>query len=494
MAQRYAVDFAVEPGEACGAILLEQVAATASDWLRARTQLPRTDQPVGTWPTADGRITVHAGRAGEVAVYRFEWTLERHDSKWTTEFQLSTSGDEVDLHAVVRTDETEDAEHDAVRLGLIGDLVKGYDCRSQGARLRTRSEPIAGVGIDDFVDTLLTRAERVPLAIVSIGRNGRPSLDPDQLQRDLAGLANVHSLDAAASARLSERVGRSLSCYAGAVRLYAPGFADSDRSSQHPFWLANQVRSKTRPAWREIAAQAAQMAAPSTPRVEFYIRQDAIRSVEIERLRDADPDETLTEQVKTLQALVEQERRWRSAVIGERERFQSLYEQAQRALDSQRSDAEREQSEQAREAGTILEAVQIADTRRGENLAFLNSAFTSAERSNYPLPSRVLEALSGLNDLGTSLSTRELDSGQIVQWLNDRNWECSTESEDAMRRYSSQRDFRDETGLTISMPKHIKLGGGSGQDNVLRIYFEWVADYDAILVGHVGRHLRTARS
>ncbi len=57
-----------------------------------------------------------------------------------------------------------------------------------------------------------------------------------------------------------------------------------------------------------------------------------------------------------------------------------------------------------------------------------------------------------------------------------------------------ERRFRDETGQLIEMPLHVKLGGGAGQDNHLRIHFAWSSDYAQILVGHIGRHLRTARS
>ena len=497
MGQRYAVHFAVEPGEGSGdrgVSLLNQLAETATTWLRERTNHPPVDETTGGWQTDDGRVTVHADRGSAIAVYRFVWTLKRDDSEWTSELQLSTSGDEVDLHAAVHTDQAEDAEHESVRLGLIGELVTRYDCCSMGTRLRSVAESIGEAAVDEFVERRLSLDERVPLVVVSAGRDGRPAIAPSQLQRDLAGLASVYLFDAAASSRLSDRIGRSLSCYAGAVRLYAPGFSDRDRSTQHPFWLANQVRNAARPVWRDIGAQAAQMTVPSSPPLEFFLRQDAIRSAEISRLRDLADEETLAEQVKSLQALVEQERRWREAVIGERDRFQTLYEQAQRLLDAQRSDAEREQSEQDREAGTVSEAVQIAETRRGEHLAFLNSAFTSAEASHYPLPGRALEALSELSKLGTLLATDRVDAEQIVQWLNDRNWECSTESVDTMRRYGSEREFQDETRKRISMPKHVKLGGGSGQDNHLRIHFEWVPEYDSILVGHVGRHLPTGKS
>ena len=96
--------------------------------------------------------------------------------------------------------------------------------------------------------------------------------------------------------------------------------------------------------------------------------------------------------------------------------------------------------------------------------------------------------------MGAQLYAGEIQAVEIVKALNEDNIECSTESVDTMNRYREQRLFRDETQRVIEMPLHIKFGGGSGQDNRARIHFAWDADYGQILVGHVGRHLRTGKS
>jgi len=491
MTQRYAVDFQIESAGSRGVDLLDQAANTASDWLRELTNLPPLNQPSGIWATDNGRVIVHRERSGSTAVYRFEWSLQRDESKWTTELQLSTSGDEVDLHAVVHSDD--DGSDHGVRLSLIAILVEEFDCRRPGAKLQAIAGQIGQGEIDLFIDGILQQHERPPLAAVSLA-DGLPLLDPNQLQQHLAGLTNVYLLDDAASARLSERVGARRSCYAGAVRLYAPNFTDRDLSTEHPFWLANQIRKQRRTIWRAIAAQAAHLADRSASPAEFYLRQDKIRQDQLEQLQQAAPSAAQGHEVRSLQKLVERERQWRSDAISERDRFQNLYEQAQRELDALRSEVERETSEQSREADSIRDAVQIAEDRSSKQLSFLNSAFTSAEASRFPQINNVLKELDRLNMLAQLLYRGELLPEQIVQWLNDEGSDCSTESEDTMHRYGEERVFRDETGQLVSMPMHIKLGGGSGQNNRLRIHFAWMPEYQEILVGHVGRHLKTSRS
>ncbi|MCB9702769.1 MAG: hypothetical protein H6711_12810 [Myxococcales bacterium] len=65
----------------------------------------------------------------------------------------------------------------------------------------------------------------------------------EKLAYDLAGTANVFTVDEAASWALTDTLRKPLSCYAGAVRLYWPGCHLNDNPYRHPLWTAARLHS-----------------------------------------------------------------------------------------------------------------------------------------------------------------------------------------------------------------------------------------------------------
>ena len=91
----------------------------------------------------------------------------------------------------------------------------------------------------------INHAERtVPFVVISTvsGHPALPRLD-ERLAYDLAGLANVFTVDEAASWALTDNLRKPLSCYSGAVRIYWPQLRLSDDPYRHPLWTANRLLS-----------------------------------------------------------------------------------------------------------------------------------------------------------------------------------------------------------------------------------------------------------
>ena len=84
----------------------------------------------------------------------------------------------------------------------------------------------------------------LPIAVVSEidGEVPLPNLS-HELARDLAGVANVYQIDFAASWGLTEALGKSYSCYQGALRLYWPRFNLSDSIYAHQLWTVTRLLS-----------------------------------------------------------------------------------------------------------------------------------------------------------------------------------------------------------------------------------------------------------
>ncbi len=108
--------------------------------------------------------------------------------------------------------------------------------------------PLLGSGdIGAFVRGRLANPEREgPLVVISPAWGSRRYLvSPVQVIERVGDLAEVVLLrDESAARALSQIVGKRLSCYWGAVRVYWPKF-DSRRSwpPEHPVWIADQIKN-----------------------------------------------------------------------------------------------------------------------------------------------------------------------------------------------------------------------------------------------------------
>lgn len=81
------------------------------------------------------------------------------------------------------------------------------------------------------------------------GRAALKRLD-DRLAYDLAGIANVFTIDDDAAWALTDVLGKPLSCYSGAVRMYWPQLDVTRDPYRHPLWTASKLRSLDQDARR----------------------------------------------------------------------------------------------------------------------------------------------------------------------------------------------------------------------------------------------------
>lgn len=84
----------------------------------------------------------------------------------------------------------------------------------------------------------------IPFVVVSTV-DGKAALDAldDKLAYDLAGIANVCTVDDAAAWALTDTLRKPFSCYSGAVRVYWPGFRSDESPFRHPLWTAARLTS-----------------------------------------------------------------------------------------------------------------------------------------------------------------------------------------------------------------------------------------------------------
>lgn len=85
---------------------------------------------------------------------------------------------------------------------------------------------------------------RIPVVVVS-ENEGRPvwASIADDLAADLTALAEVVAVDESASWALTNRIGKMLSCYRGAIRVYWPRRGSGEALGHSPVWTASTLLS-----------------------------------------------------------------------------------------------------------------------------------------------------------------------------------------------------------------------------------------------------------
>lgn len=84
----------------------------------------------------------------------------------------------------------------------------------------------------------------IPILIIS-ELEGQPVFPKlaHEAARDLAALARVFVVDDQASWGLTNSLGKTWSCYNGAIRIYWPNFTGTDNVSHHPLWTPSRLLS-----------------------------------------------------------------------------------------------------------------------------------------------------------------------------------------------------------------------------------------------------------
>ena len=130
--------------------------------------------------------------------------------------------------------------------------VQGYFATSLAVPRRGRRETIARPSapssttivpaVGSYATASMSESRQLPLVVVSDheGLILHPNL-PDDLAKDLCGVAIVVATDSRASWEVTRTHGREWSCYNGAIRIYWPLAGKMDAPQRHPLWTAERL-------------------------------------------------------------------------------------------------------------------------------------------------------------------------------------------------------------------------------------------------------------
>jgi hypothetical protein len=374
--------------------------------------------------------------------------------------------------------------------------------------------------VASYVAFLESPERRLPVVAITRPTHGTPPIAPEQLAQRLAGIAHVVGVEPAATYGVSDAVTPTRSVFGGAVRLYWPGFRRDSKPYSHPLFMPSGRYLTSDSFIDDLAARLGRSAGLflGPPPLEGELRRETAakraegaRRKQTERLqrqqevkaksvggltaeefevfsKDFEAESSrraeLEEAVAELEIELEEERELRV-------RQENAHREAWQALASGSAgvqSADNADSAPGRVPETVREAVEIAASRCPD-LLFTQSAYESAEESQFNSPTDVLSDLLLLQDVASQWAKGGMN-GDFRNAFDGRHSNFrSGISQTAATQYGSDYTIS-YLGQLVQMGPHLCRGGVGAPPTILRIY--WFKD-DAnkkLVVGHVGRKLR----
>ena len=528
MAEYYRTHFTVEgvctDADVQGMELMSRVEGTVGVWASRRRVDPCEERDDGSWVCENGAsLIVDRGKTDSSGFCRL--VLQHPDDQsetttWRSDFRLATDGVSVEVEVEVRrireSEEAPDTHGDASRPNVLMRLCQDFLCSFDGKRLTTEAEEVSGERSDQFVSSVLTDpARRIPIVVVVNNIHGGVFMGPSELQSRLIGLANVYTYDNRTAKSITQQTSEYLGCWDGTIRVFRPGFTLQDRSNQNLFWTWARMNYIVRSqGWDqlliEISDECQRHSLPQAGQrlydaVSLQVKQaqsrrllDIIRKTAQDEQDESALEELLNETATTIEGLQDQNSELRqrfTALEGENDQLRSQVEQLGIALAYQGADDPEptdEFEELPPEFNTVFDVVRYAEEHLS-GIRFFSIAKEFAKGSQFRRSSDVHDVFQALNECAAERSQGSLRR-DVQEWLSDRGIAYSPhESQSTMGKYGDKRKFRDEIAkVQIEMQEHVKLGGGSGEHNLLRIHTKWEPEECRWLIGCIGRHLPTA--
>lgn len=135
----------------------------------------------------------------------------------------------------------------STRPKLVYDLLRTLSAEADGESISESVTHITSRDTSRLLDLIYRPNRRLPIIAVSNNSQNGTQLDTGKLALRLSGAAHLVALDLEASWELTRLLGKRMSTFNGAVRIYMPGVVEEEEDPyQHPLWLAQSSGQSTR--------------------------------------------------------------------------------------------------------------------------------------------------------------------------------------------------------------------------------------------------------
>lgn len=373
---------------------------------------------------------------------------------------------------------------------IVKELVRrfgAYDDREISIEPRS----VERADADDIARVLTATERTLPVVLCSPrNRDDRPVTSPRRLAEALVGLAHVYLLaDRFVTLRLRDRLGASLACYDGAVRVYWPGSVSEERAREHRYWTPEAVGSRGRRFPETVLRylRPAAIARVPEPSLDWHVLEaSARRAKEERRERRDEAAERLERRIADLSARLDEER--------ERARsWEDAYTQLW-------AEVEREGVELAHlppheRPGSVEEAVRWALERYPDRLDLALNSRSSLEGNPFEDPEAVRRALACLATTYADARRGTISEPNLDEaFLAASGFRYSPhQSSTTMGRFPNhyRTVWRDRT---VPLEEHLKKGTSRDPRHTIRIAFFYDEECGRVVIGYIGLHQRNTVS
>lgn len=393
----------------------------------------------------------------------------------------------------------------SVKLGsprVIRDIARLRSTRLEGHPYSLTPKLVGAEDVELLVSELTDSTRPYPIILVSRRmQDDVPLINSYELAERLAGVAKVYELaDKWAAFRLTEEIGKTLSCFGGAVRLYWPRFNDEADPFTHPLLMPWQFKDAdtTERTLRQLCNMVFDAAA--FRHVEpFAISQ--VRSAAEREARKAARNRGAKSEDELFDDLIEMEQKLKTVEATNadlRQENKTLRENAAamvaytgwKDLTPPTSQVQAPTAVPELVVPTSVGEAVLQAEAKSKNVRFLPSAHSSALASPYKQPERVLEALAALEEV-TSIWGETIDSGKaggsLRQLFKARGFDYADDVSQTSKGKWGSEYAASYKGQELDISPHITLGAKQA-DTCLSIHWAWHKDEKVALVAHVGRH------
>ncbi|MBN9554362.1 MAG: hypothetical protein J0H61_06785, partial [Alphaproteobacteria bacterium] len=224
----------------------------SNKWMASRAQV---QLPAEAWAGKSFDITDILGanptRAvgieavdGSVWAARLDWPDPNYPRTWVSEFftehrlgEMTRFG--AQLTCVIRGDAP---SYDITRPTLVRHILEALAAECDGWTLTDHAKALSMAELSEFAELLYNPDRKLPIIAVSGDENGKPSVSPDEVARHIGGAAHIIFIPPDVTWGLTKLIGKRLSVFNGAARLYMPGLTEENEDAfQHPLWMKASI-------------------------------------------------------------------------------------------------------------------------------------------------------------------------------------------------------------------------------------------------------------
>lgn len=397
---------------------------------------------------------------------------------------------------------------------LVQGILESLSCEADGRSLSDCIGPTSTREVPDLVHLMYQDGRRLPIIVCSAGESADPELSAARLARRVGGAAHIFDLTTEGSWELSRTVGRRMSVFNGAVRIYNPGLSeDVEDPFDHPLWIAQSRNSKN--LQRQIADRVLKAAFLDENDERPFHRYARVRDIATRRVLEqkiGNESDQLRAQVALLSEqsaeYAEERDTWQSLAQSEQDRRVFAEREAEKLkLEIERLEAKVKAIERGYATGVSADVGPAQDRKlesyadledwaeevlRGEVVVHPAALKDCRKNGHVNMLERIEKALIIMRDFMTparrenDLRIREEGDRRLAE-LGMKDSGCFVNRDEARKTPGYSVHYE---GAPHVLYDHIKFGKGYDNANQIRIYYFWDEERKLHVVGKMPSHMK----